>query len=484
MKPLKILLFIIAIIACLTLIAFLFPTDGITLFNKTLRFPALTDIMTRAPIQDIDPEDILKRWEINTALEKEDSIVPDNPKKDRRDTIKHFETAFEKMSSTFELPQGNLSYFDHFFANAETAKVHYKIVRVLYYGDSQIELDRFSNNLRQFFQKKFGGGGPGMVPLYQNIPTGAINQDCAGNFTTFSLWGEVCKNKEQDYGPLAKMFRMNEHILFSAMAPNRKGMVDRRDNYSNISLLMNNLNGHFNAELTDRTNQGKYTLQTDSLGIQLLDFQTNFSTQSFSIKMNGNANIYGILIDDGFGVAVDNIAMRGANGLHFTSMQDSMTRQIFQMLNVGMIILQYGGNAVPGLSSEKSVEGYVASIKSQIRYLQRVAPHIPILFIGPSDMLSVVDGELKTYKYLPYLVDLLSTEIPKTGAAFWNMYKVMGGNNSMRAWVKKGWAGNDYVHFTSKGAQEIANLLTQTFETMYDYYKLEGKASLVTGQNH
>jgi lysophospholipase L1-like esterase len=51
------------------------------------------------------------------------------------------------------------------------------------------------------------------------------------------------------------------------------------------------------------------------------------------------------------------------------------------------------------------------------------------------------------------------------------MYEVMGGANSMRSWVRKGWAGNDYVHFTSKGAQEIANVLTQTFETMYERYK-------------
>jgi lysophospholipase L1-like esterase len=45
----------------------------------------------------------------------------------------------------------------------------------------------------------------------------------------------------------------------------------------------------------------------------------------------------------------------------------------------------------------------------------------------------------------------------------------------MKAWVRKGWAGNDYVHFTAKGAQEIANVLTQTFETMYERYKMSVK---------
>jgi hypothetical protein len=469
MKSQKILLFIVIVIACLALIAALFPLGGIRLFNKTLHFPALSEILTRTHTEEIDPEEILKQWNINTILEKVDTegthpLV---------DTIKYIESALEEMVSTFELPNGNLSYFNTFFEKAEMARAQHKIVRVLYYGDSQIELDRFSNNLRQFFQQKFGGGGPGMVPFHQTIPSGALEQSYSGDYSCFSLWGETRRNRENEYGPLAKMFRINGNNSFTAHTLNRKGAMDRRDNYSNISLLVNDLNGNFRAELIDKTNQTKYELQTDTTGIRLLNFPSNFSTQSFSITMKGNANIYGVLIDDGFGIAVDNIAMRGANGLHFTSMQDSLLRKTYQLLNVGMIVLQYGGNAVPGLSGEKSVEMYVANLISQIKYLQRIAPNTPILFIGPSDMLSVVDGELKTYKHLPYLVKTLSNEIPKSGAAFWNMYQVMGGANSMRAWVRKGWAGNDYVHFTTKGAEEIANVLTQTFETMYEYYKMK-----------
>jgi len=472
MKPRIILLFIIIIIACLTLIAVVFPSYGIHFFKKTLRFPTVTEILTHSTDYEEDPEEILKQWDITKMIEKADTVCHDTIKREKTDTLKYIETVFEKMVGTFELPQNDMTYFDSFFKKAETAREQHKIVRVLYYGDSQIELDRFSSNLRNFLQQKFGGGGPGMVPFHQTIPNGSLNQSYSGDYSPFSLWGEVRKNKENDYGPLAKMCRINGKNRFTASAPNRKGGVDRRDNYSNISLLINNLNGNFNAELSDQTNAATYSVQTDSTGIHLLDFQSNFSTQSFSISMSGNANIYGVFIDDGFGIAVDNIAMRGANGLHFTSMNDSLMRETFKLMDVGMIVLQYGGNAVPGLSGNKSVEVYVSNIISQIKYLQRVVPHIPILFIGPSDMLSMVDGELKSYKHLSYLVEKLSEEIPQTGAAFWNMYQVMGGANSMRSWVRKGWAGNDYVHFTTKGAQEIANVLTQTFETMYEYYKI------------
>jgi len=472
MRAQNILIFTILVIACLAFICFLFPSQGIVLFQKTLRFPTLTEILTRSAINDEDPEEILKRWEFSALVEKMDTLNTSAHEARKEDTIKYMEAVFKMMESTFELPDGNRAYFDTFFQRSEAARAQHKVVRVLYYGDSQIELDRFSAQLRNFFQEKFGGGGPNMVPFHQTIPTWAVHQNYSGNYTAFSLWGEGRKNKDGDYGPLAKMYRIDGNNTFSASAPNRRGEFDRRDNYSNISLLINNLNGTFKAELFDNIHETNYSLQTDLHGIQLLEFPLSFSTQSFSISMNGNANIYGVLIDDAFGVAVDNIAMRGANGLHFTSMQDSLMRLTYGLLNVGMIIMQFGGNAVPGLSGAKSVEMYVTGIISQIKYLQHVAPNVPILFVGPADMLSMVDGELKTYKHLPYLVEKLSEEIPKAGVAFWNMYHVMGGDNSMRSWVKKGWAGNDYVHFTTKGAYELAHVLSQTFETMYGYYQL------------
>ena len=74
MKPPKILLFILIIIACLAVAAALFPLEGIPLFNKTLRFPALSEILTRTHSEEIDPEEILKQWEIKPMRNEEDTL--------------------------------------------------------------------------------------------------------------------------------------------------------------------------------------------------------------------------------------------------------------------------------------------------------------------------------------------------------------------------------------------------------------------------
>jgi len=51
---------------------------------------------------------------------------------------------------------------------------------------------------------------------------------------------------------------------------------------------------------------------------------------------------------------------------------------------------------------------------------------------------------------LPNVVDAQKKAALKAGCAFWNLYEVMGGQNSINTWVRKGLASPD-GHFTHKG---------------------------------
>jgi acetyl/propionyl-CoA carboxylase alpha subunit len=56
------------------------------------------------------------------------------------------------------------------------------------------------------------------------------------------------------------------------------------------------------------------------------------------------------------------------------------------------------------------------------------------------------------------------------GCAFWDMYSVMGGKNSMISWVKNNppYAGPDYTHFTPGGARKVADLLYKSILREYE----------------
>jgi hypothetical protein len=85
-----------------------------------------------------------------------------------------------------------------------------------------------------------------------------------------------------------------------------------------------------------------------------------------------------------------------------------------------------------------------------------------------------VNGKIQTYPFLPELNEALKQTVLKNGAAYWDLFQVMGGKNSMIQWVKHqpAWAGPDYVHFTEAGAYEIAQIFSNSFLMHYDFYTL------------
>ena len=103
-----------------------------------------------------------------------------------------------------------------------------------------------------------------------------------------------------------------------------------------------------------------------------------------------------------------------------------------------------------------------------------MAPQAKILFIGPSDMGKSVNGRIVTWPHLPEMVDSLKATVLRNDTAYWDLYRMMGGENSMVQWVKHrpAYAGPDYIHFTPAGARRVGEALSRSFLTYYDFYRL------------
>ena len=192
------------------------------------------------------------------------------------------------------------------------------------------------------------------------------------------------------------------------------------------------------------------------------------------ITLQGNAEIYAVLLDGGDGVAVDNNPLRGCSGTIFTRIDKQVMKTSFELMDTRMIILQFGGNRMPGIYSSNSVSRYMSEIENQIQYFKEVAPQATLLFIGPADMGKSYNGRIGTWKGLPELNDSLKATALRNDIAYWDMFHVMGGEGSMAQYVKHkpALAGPDYIHFTFKGAQEIGDDLAKSLMTYYHFYKL------------
>ncbi len=448
MKAHSILLFILSAIAALAVLCQVFPSDGIQLGPVTLRMPSLEEILRGEEDEGETPEELMARRM---------AAIREARKND-------FLDFFANDPARIHLPQDDLAFFDSLFVALDSAGSHR--VRIMHYGDSQIEEDRISNILRDSLQTRFGGGGPGLLPVLDQYYTFSISEGSSAEPRRYLAYGPAeMRGAAGRYGPLAQKSHYDGTVT-TTFFPVKENVSPSR--YFNRLTLLS-----AGSDLYVKCN-GAIQEPAASDSIRHIVFHLPDSTERVSVTHSGSHDIYGVMLDRETGVCVDNIPMRGCSGLVFTGIKADQLSGFYNTENVRLIILQYGGNSVPFTKTEKQISDFCSDIARQIVYLQEQAPGARILFIGPSDMSTTIQGKMQTYKQLPAIVDSLRVTAVRSGAAYWDMYAAMGGQGSMTQWVRQSppLANEDYIHFTRRGAAKMGDMLYETLMLYYEYYKL------------
>ncbi len=459
MKARNILIFLAAIIAILTVAAFVFPEDGISIGGLHLRYPTIHSLVE----------------EDTTAVALADTTASAAPKQmTLKDSIDFYTKLVDSGDLRFWMPAHG--YFNTMWANIEQARSQKRTVRVLHYGDSQIEMDHMTSRLRANMQQIFGGGGPGMLPFQTITPTLTVRQSNHGDLIHLASFGDSLAVKSNGhYGPMMQSFRLEGgSATVTVKAANTNRVDNRAKSFNRVQLISNNRSS-VSCEFTNLKNKKEqHKTQATQKGVGIVGWQTDTTTDGIKMQVSGNADLYAVLVDsDSGGVAVDNIPMRGCSGQQFTLVNADLLTAAYSTMDIGLIIMQFGGNSVPYFKDTNQISNYCRSIGKQIDHVHRCCPDAKILFIGPSDMSKRIKGEMQTYPMIPVLIDSLIATANAHDAAYWSIYHAMGGWNTMPVWSRQGLAGKDYIHFSQKGADLMGDRLSEALTNSYELYKLE-----------
>jgi len=476
MKSGQSLLFFCSVLAGLVLLCVCFPSDGLPLVGNTrLRFPSLTEVLDKG--SDCGEEG----WEEETDSLDEAPETPDltpeellqmRQKALNAKQIDEFRTYCSKDAARIYMPGDDETYLDGLWEMLLSAGARH--VRIMHYGDSQIECDRITSLLRQKFQEEFGGTGVGMVPALQTIPTFTLSSSISPDDITQQLaYGPSHLRAEDNfYGPLARVTHIPERATIRLTGTGgREYLLARR--FSRITVITR-------RPATILLHTGRKEEEAQEMPLKDGDepcFYTvalNKAVSSVTLDVEGETDILGILLDGKTGVSMDNIPMRGSSGHELTTINRASLRPFFGHERVALVVLQFGGNSIPFLTRAK-LHSFKENVKRLIGMYHELAPQAKVLFIGPADMArNREDGELESYPILPALCDSLRMAADEAGAAYWDMYAAMGGRGSMVRWVTASpqLAGEDYIHFTPLGARKIANLLYDTLRLYYRFYRI------------
>ena len=453
MKAYKILIFIFSIIGTLGLLCSFFPKDGVRIGGISLEFPSIQDIL-------LEDDSLPEAEDPEILIAKREEAIKEARQND-------FMTYFTGDPARIHFPNDSIEYLDSFFDALENAME--RPVRVMHYGDSQIEEDRISSVIRDSLQSRFGGGGPGLLPVLGRYYSLSISEASTSEPTRYMVYGpEEMRTGNNRYGVMGQKFHFDTTVTTTFSPIKNNGGPARY--FNRLTILSSG--GRCSASCKGKTQELEASEDVRHIRFTLPD-----SSIRASVTYTGSQDIYGIMLDNDRGVSLDNIAMRGCAGTVFTGISSAQLKDYFSTENVKLIILQYGGNVVPYMNSEKSISQYGKSIEKQISYLKKLAPEAMVLFIGPSDMSTSVQGRMQTYKQLPMIVDSLRTAVNNAGGAFWDMFRAMGGEGSMVKWVKNDppLAGSDHVHFTPKGAEKMGGIFYESLMLYYDFYKFRKK---------
>jgi len=504
MTPVKVLLSIISLFLVLGVMALAYPEDGIHIGDTTLRYPKLSQVFEKAEtttdsagnkvkVEQVDPEDAIRQMMEETKAKQFAAFS---------DSLKYYEDFFREGRTRFDLPNNDLTWFDRFFTSLQNAQKDSSVVHVIHYGDSQLEEDRISSTIREDLQTEFGGNGPGMLPAVMHIPSQSTSQWNNGDLQRYIIFGPKEEHATHNrYGPLAQVGELNGSAVIGVKKrEGRKDMFPHVGGYSTIKVLSSN-KGSLKLRLTyehevmeqvgtnaDGSPKIKTKNKKETAAAPVVEKFTKLNvytwklpdtTSNIKLYLSGRTEIYAISVDGSYGVAVDNVAMRGSSGTVFHKIDSQLLAESYKAMNAKLIIMEYGGNMVPSMTP-KNLDWSKKLITRQIQSVKKANPDADILFIGPADMAKQINGRWQTYPGLGITIKMLREVALENGLAYWDMHRVMGGENAMIKWVKKSppLGFTDHVHFTRKGASYMGDLFCSSLHMYYDYFQFRDRHHL------
>ena len=429
MRPYKVLLFIAGLLVSLAALCVVLP-GRVSIAGMEVRWPTLSEVMgkpSEVSIQDSD------------STEYRDTGIPEY-----RDTVVIPDTVIEETPKPVLPPKIEVDsttdsriFLSRFYASLTEAGT--RVVRVLHYGDSQIEEDRITLQIREGLQARFGGRGVGLMPLAQTIPTNTVRQEIRMN-------GKVITPQQGPkrylvYGPKKTQRKDGLYGVMGQVAVMADSLVSGSEDVI--------------AMCKPQVPSAHYDIWR-----VFADSTISWTTNGDTVHLTGRGFVYAISQETDTGVIVDNIPMRGCLGTVFTKMDSALIASFYQQENVQLIIMQFGGNAIPFNEKPETIRGFIKGYREQIRYLRQCAPQADILFIGPSDMMRMKDGVWQSYPMVAYMDKLLRKMCLEENIAYFSLNNWMGGAGSMLRWKENGLAGNDGIHFTRKGAKKAGQAIS------------------------
>lgn len=357
---------------------------------------------------------------------------------------------------------------DLFYKKLSERKELGRPVRIAYFGDSFIEGDILTCDLRSMLQKKFGGNGVGFVDIAS--PFTKLKKSVTVNGSGWTEHNVLDKKGgfETKYlGPNLRYAISNGNSWVECCGmPKLK--ASRLDSFDVATIyIFGKATGQVTINPNSQSVEKGHISSTGSLTAITYD-KRRMGRVRFTLRANNTA--MGVALEGKSGISLDNFSLRGSSGIPLGMVTEELWREFGSQRPYDLIILQYGLNVASKKQTDYSV--YIKQMGRIISRLKAAYPNTAIMVVGVGDREDKVNGQLKTMRGVKALMNQQRALAANQCVAFWNLYQAMGGEGSIKrmAEATPPEAGKDYTHINWNGGKRIAGKLYKALIWGYEQY--------------
>lgn len=334
------------------------------------------------------------------------------------------------------------------------------LLRVAVFGDSFIEADIFTADLREMLQQKFGGCGVGFVTI-TSMTSGyrPTVRHSFGGWSSHAVTDSVYFDKKKQ-GVSGHYFIPHAGAYVELRGQNKYASL--LDTCQQASIFFYNKDSVRLSVRINREEKEEHSFASSD-GLQQMRVNGHIGSVRWTVDRADSTIFYGLAMDGKRGIILDNFSLRGSSGLSLRGVPQGMMKQFNRQRPYDLIILEYGLNVAT--QRGRNYDNYQKGLLATIDHLKECFPQAGLLLLSVGDRnYKTENGDLRTMPGVKNLVRYQQNIAAESNIAFWNMFEAMGGDGSMAKLVhaKPSMANYDYTHINFRGGKHLAGLLYQT----------------------
>jgi lysophospholipase L1-like esterase len=366
-------------------------------------------------------------------------------------------------------------------------------ITILHLGDSHIAADRFSGDMREQFQSRFGNAGRGLMMPGMYLARG-VKFDQGGKWQAGLSTGNV----PGPYGitgvKISGTTRDDWLRLTATERPFSWTEITFQTGPDHGSALIA-LDGDVKVVPCHAPTPSWKTVRLDTQGREIV----------IRPKGDGMVTVHGVAIgDEKPGIRYVSLGIPGATAMTPLSWHPAQLAQDLERTSPDLVVIGYGTEE--SFDDDLNLRDYEAKVTRMLATLRQAAPRASLLVVGPPDVARLPNyapgtartsdvcralspqerasysqrlrsGDPRLARWHPPLkLEGVRQALRRAAAAnqayFWDWSKMMGGTCGVHAWVhsEPALAAHDHIHLTEEGSKRSARLLFRELMIGYDAY--------------